>query len=217
MHRWLKALLLPAVLLGTPIVFIRGPLTDWRYWLFFALSAVLVGSQPDVEYSKLGRAQATPEDRSTLLILQIAAYFVFALSFGVYLWQRHTKGPLPCADPISITGAVVATGGMILRVWAIRTLGRWFTAAVTVQEGQELIQHGIYRFIRHPSYTGAILFWSFLPFLLNVPLCVVLAWPVLLYAYAKRIDAEEATLAGKFGQAFETYRSKTRKLFPFVY
>ncbi|MFH1261972.1 MAG: isoprenylcysteine carboxylmethyltransferase family protein [Pseudomonadota bacterium] len=215
--RWLKAVFIPALLLGIPAIFVRTPLIDWRFWLFFVLGVVLIGSQPDLRYAKLGKEQATHEDRSTLLILQVAAYFVCALSYGVYLWDRRLRDSPPCADPFSIVGAILTTGGMIFRVVAIRTLGRWFTAAVVTQDGHQLIQHGVYRNIRHPSYTGAILFWGFLPFLLDVPLCSLVAWPVLLYAYSKRIGAEETALAAKFGEQYATYQSHTKRLFPFIY
>ncbi|MFH1017883.1 MAG: isoprenylcysteine carboxylmethyltransferase family protein [Pseudomonadota bacterium] len=217
MPRWLKAFLMPAVLLGGPALFVPGPFNDWRIWLFFLLAAVLVGSQPNLKYATLGREQATSEDRSTLLILQVCAYGIFATSYGAYLWERHRFGPLPAMSSLSIVGAVVAIGGMALRLIAIRTLGQWFTAAVTVQDSQKLIQHGVYRWIRHPSYTGAVLFWAALPFLLSVPLCAIVAWPLLAFAYSRRISAEEAALTKRFGDDYEEYRRRSWRLFPPVY
>jgi protein-S-isoprenylcysteine O-methyltransferase len=217
MTRWLKALLIPAVLLGGPAFCVAGPFHDWRFWLFYALCVALIRSQPDLKYSKLGKEQRTSEDRSTLLILQIGAYAVFALCFGGYLWQRHTTGPPACCDAVSIAGALVATGGMILRIVAIRTLGKWFTAAVVLQDSQTLIRHGVYRWIRHPSYTGAVLFWGALPFLLDVPLCAIAAWPILAFIYAKRISAEETALRSRFSVEYDAYAAKSWKLLPLVY
>ncbi len=217
MPHWLKAVLMPAVLLGGPALFISGPLHDWRFWLFFVLCVVLIGSQPDLKYSKLGKEQRTSEDRSTLLILQLGAYAVFVLCFGFYLWRLHGIGPMDRFSDVSIVGAIVGAGGMVLRLIAIRTLGRWFTAAVTVQDEQRLVQHGVYRWIRHPSYTGAILFWGALPFLLGVPLCAVVAWPILAFAYSRRISAEESALRQHFGGEYEDYSKRSWKLFPLIY
>ena len=54
--------------------------------------------------------------------------------------------------------AVLALGlfaaGQTLRLAAIRTLGwRWSTRVMTVP-GASPVQHGIYRYIRHPNYLG---------------------------------------------------------------
>jgi methyltransferase len=44
--------------------------------------------------------------------------------------------------------------GQALRLTAIRTLGwRWSTRVMTVP-GEAPVQHGIYRYIRHPNYLG---------------------------------------------------------------
>src|SRR5271165_2441425 len=47
--------------------------------------------------------------------------------------------------------------GMVLRIWSIVHLGKFFTVNVAIQEGQRVIQDGPYRFVRHPSYSGSIL------------------------------------------------------------
>jgi methyltransferase len=48
----------------------------------------------------------------------------------------------------------VFAAGQVLRLTAIRTLGwRWSTRVITVP-GASLVQHGIYRHMRHPNYLG---------------------------------------------------------------
>lgn len=53
------------------------------------------------------------------------------------------------AAGIAVTGA-----GIVLRQWAIRSLGPYFLCRVLVQPGQTVVSSGPYRWVRHPSYTG---------------------------------------------------------------
>lgn len=44
-----------------------------------------------------------------------------------------------------------------MRLYAIRTLGRYFTRDVAVSAGQQVVQSGLYHLIRHPAYSGTFL------------------------------------------------------------
>ena len=46
---------------------------------------------------------------------------------------------------------------MAVRLWAVRTLGRWFTTVVRVAPDQQVVAGGPYRWVRHPSYLGLLL------------------------------------------------------------
>ncbi|KAF9538605.1 hypothetical protein EC957_006411 [Mortierella hygrophila] len=47
--------------------------------------------------------------------------------------------------------------GYALRKWSFVTLDRFFTYQLTIRSGHKLVQSGPYTYLRHPSYTGAIL------------------------------------------------------------
>ncbi|KAG0374988.1 hypothetical protein BGX24_009686, partial [Mortierella sp. AD032] len=59
------------------------------------------------------------------------------------------------------TWQMVATAlcllGYVLRKWSFVTLDRFFTYQLTIRTGHKLVQSGPYTYLRHPSYTGAIL------------------------------------------------------------
>ena len=48
--------------------------------------------------------------------------------------------------------------GVTIRLWARKTLGVYFSASLRTVETHELITHGIYKYVRHPAYTGNFLF-----------------------------------------------------------
>lgn len=44
----------------------------------------------------------------------------------------------------------------VLRVWVLATLGRYFTTKIVSVDNLPLINHGPYRFVRHPNYAVVI-------------------------------------------------------------
>jgi len=54
------------------------------------------------------------------------------------------------------TGCLLAILGSMFRIWAIRSLGRFFTYDVSIRPNHKLYTDGPYGIVRHPAYTGAI-------------------------------------------------------------
>lgn len=116
-----------------------------------------------------------------------------------------------------------------LREWAHRTLGHagpvigtWLSmiglALIVlgwrqIHQATELVMSGIYRFIRHPQYTGIFLFT--LGWLLHWPtITTLLLWPVLMAAYVWLALQEERAMAEKYGDAYLNYAKQTPRFFP---
>jgi protein-S-isoprenylcysteine O-methyltransferase Ste14 len=55
-------------------------------------------------------------------------------------------------------GLVIMVGGVLLRGWSFKTLGEYFTFNVMVSSDQPVVTSGPYRLLRHPSYTGLLMF-----------------------------------------------------------
>jgi protein-S-isoprenylcysteine O-methyltransferase Ste14 len=111
--------------------------------------------------------------------------------------------------------ATLVVGG-VLRVWPMFVLGRRFSGLVALQPDHELVVDGPYRWIRHPSYLGAMLGmlgWA-LVFRSSVGL---IATVIGLIPLVDRIDTEEALLASRFGGRYDDYRGRTWRLVPGLY
>src|SRR5579885_1724080 len=54
-------------------------------------------------------------------------------------------------------GMVLLVLGIALRQYAVRTLGKYFTLTISIQENHQIVEHGPYRWVRHPSYSGILL------------------------------------------------------------
>lgn len=55
-------------------------------------------------------------------------------------------------------GVVRSVLGLLLRWWAIMSLGRFFKVDVTVEKDDEVVPRRPFRVVRHPSYTACLAF-----------------------------------------------------------
>lgn len=112
-------------------------------------------------------------------------------------------------------GLVIAAVGQGMRLRAVHELGTAFTVRVQTAPGQQVVDTGLYRLIRHPSYTGALI--CGLGFTIAYtnwlsPLMVL----VLAGAYVLRIPHEERVLIEGLGAPYRSYLGRTKRLIPFL-
>jgi protein-S-isoprenylcysteine O-methyltransferase Ste14 len=111
--------------------------------------------------------------------------------------------------------ALLVVGGT-LRLAAVFVLGRRFTGLVAIQEGHRLQTTGLYRHVRHPSYTGLLLYVAGYVLLFRCWLGLLLVAAILAILFA-RMNAEEALLESEFGEEYAAHRRRTWRLVPWVY
>jgi protein-S-isoprenylcysteine O-methyltransferase Ste14 len=114
-------------------------------------------------------------------------------------------------------GFVFIIYGLIIRWIAILQLGKSFTVDVAITSSSNLKTDGIYKRIRHPSYSGILLIVvGFSAIMSSLYSFLVLVVPVFI-AINYRINIEEKVLINEFGESYRIYRSETKKLIPFIY
>jgi protein-S-isoprenylcysteine O-methyltransferase len=131
----------------------------------------------------------------------IAPMFDVRANYAVYFW----------------IGIVLIWTGILLRLWSVRTLGRFFAMSLVIQEGHGLVTSGPYRFIRHPSYAAGLITMSGLGISLGNGISLALLVVTALLVYVPRIRAEEKMLRQAFGSAFDEYKQRSWALVPFVW
>ena len=104
--------------------------------------------------------------------------------------------------------------GITFREWAVITLGRYFSRIVEIEPDHRLVTKGPYRWIRHPAYTGMILFDIGVALALGSWIGSFLAAALIGTATLYRISIEEWVLAESFGTEYEKYAHRTWRLFP---
>lgn len=112
---------------------------------------------------------------------------------------------------------VVQFGGIFLSLWAIVTmrLGN-FNIQPEVKPNAHFVNTGPYRLIRNPMYTGLIVFFG-ASVLNSFELTQSIVFLILTLVLILKIRLEEKFLETRFGPAYVNYKSKTYRLFPFLF
>jgi protein-S-isoprenylcysteine O-methyltransferase len=165
--------------------------------------------------TRQGKGDGKSADRGTIYacwILILGSCFT-----GFFLARHLTVLNWPLTLPVICLAVVLLFGGMALRVWAIRHLGRFFTVAVGIQENHRVVDDGPYRLVRHPSYTGSLVALTGVGFLTFNWLGLLLIVACTLLAYALRVAVEEKAMLAQFGAHYAEYVTRTKRLIPWVY
>lgn len=162
------------------------------------------------------RAAPSAQDAGSFRLDNALGWLALVLGLGAWALLRPRQA-LALPPWLAWTGLGLALGGTALRAWAVTTLGRWFSLTIQVVPGQEVVDRGPYRLLRHPSYAGGELA------LLGVGLAAGnwLSPPLLLIpwlvAHAYRIRVEERALLTTLGEPYRAYMARTWRLVPFLW
>jgi protein-S-isoprenylcysteine O-methyltransferase Ste14 len=107
--------------------------------------------------------------------------------------------------------------GIVLREWAVLSLGALFSVVVSIVPNQALVQHGPYRWVRHPAYTGSMLTFVGFALALGAWAAGFVVCVLCLVAFLYRIQVEETVLLEVFGTEYLAYMRHTWRLFPGFY
>lgn len=113
--------------------------------------------------------------------------------------------------------ALILVGGTI-RQYAVWTLDRYFTNKILTQSDQTIIETGPYRWVRHPSYTGAIITFVGISVILANWASIGVMVLCIGCAYGYRINVEEQALREQFEDEYRAYTNRTPyRIFPYVW
>lgn len=154
-------------------------------------------------------------DRSSLKVL----WWVIGGSvwLGIFLGMARIGFLNFYRDEAYVAGIVLICLGLALRWVAIFQLKKHFTVNVSIREDHQLIQKGLYKYIRHPAYSGSLLSFFGLGLALDNWLSLLIIFVPITLAFFYRISIEEAELTKAFGEKYETYKKQSKRLIPGVY
>jgi protein-S-isoprenylcysteine O-methyltransferase Ste14 len=164
---------------------------------------------------RTSRASGQLKDRGSLVLMLPV---IFA-SVWIAFWYGDTHGHtmLGGADWLKTVALVLLAAGLAIRWGAVLTLGLSFSTNVAIHATQKLRRTGLFRWVRHPSYSGMLLiFTSFGIMERNWgSLAIVLVFPIAVLLY--RIHVEEMALREAFGNDYVEYCRVTKRLVPGIY
>lgn len=124
------------------------------------------------------------------------------------------SGPFVPSDPILILTQLFALG---LVGWGGYALQKENTFSIfsELPKNASLVTSGPYEIIRHPMYSGILLF-ALVSIINYTTLFRLLGLLILTLIVLYKVHLEEDYLEGKFGE-YKHYRIKTKKLIPYLY
>lgn len=206
------------LLVGLLLFLPAGTLHYWNGWFFmgilfvpmFAAGIIMLYKNPALLRSRLDAKEKEAEQKTVVLLsglVFIAGFLLCGLSFR-FGWLLLPRWVSVAAGAIFL--AAYTMYGEVLRenTYLSRTIG--------VQEGQKVIDTGLYGLVRHPMYTTTVFLFLAMPLVLGslLSFIVFLAYPLIL---VKRIRNEEDVLEREL-TGYREYKQKVKyRLIPFVW
>lgn len=160
-----------------------------------------------------------PADKYTLILVILFLSNPFFLIASFYERNVLVDIYIPWFNNIGVTviGALLFIISGIFIILGRLQLGKYATGTLGIQEHHELMDRGIYKYVRHPIYGSSIIggFVTFLAY--NSLLTPIFYTLVMFLVLNQRANYEETILLNEFGQTYEKYVRKTKKFIPFVY
>lgn len=133
-----------------------------------------------------------------------------ALRLGPFAWRIA-----PDLAWVAWMGLAITIAGLALAVWARVTMGKNWSAMVTVKKQHELVRRGPYRIVRHPMYSGIIL--AALGTVIVFGRASGLFGLVLVFVgFWLKLRLEEQFMTEEFGAQYIQFKQQVRALIPFV-
>ena len=164
-----------------------------------------------IPYIRRGGAVLNRKDRGSGVFI----FFIIFLSIiTAIIFASANIAMLP--NWFFYPGIIVMILGIIFRQWSIIILGRFFSGTVGTQEGQKVVEKGPYKYVRHPSYTGALLILIGIGLALQSWGAVIILILLFSLAYGYRIHIEEKVLISELGSPYIEYKKRTKRLIPYI-
>ncbi|XP_023759083.1 protein-S-isoprenylcysteine O-methyltransferase B [Lactuca sativa] len=156
----------------------------------------------------------------TLKSLLISQHYIFAMIFSVleYLLELYFFPELKENWWVSNLGLLMVIFGEIIRKLAIITAGRAFTHLIQRhhEDHHRLVTHGVYSIVRHPGYTGFLIWSVGTQIMLCNPVSTVGFSLVVWNFFHRRIPYEEFFLRQFFGVEYDEFAKRVPSGIPFV-
>ena len=100
--------------------------------------------------------------------------------------------------------------------WVLHSLGRNVSETVLTKQEHHLVDHGPYRWVRHPLYATGLVLFTALGLMQGNWFVLFMALVVAMLLWLVVIPAEEKALVAKFGAPYRRYMGRTGRLLPRV-
>ena len=176
----------------------------------FLVGIVLLAKNPELLRKRMNAKEKESEQKAVVALSGL----LFLISFVTagFNW-RFAWCMLP--DWVVWTAAAVFILSYILYAEVLRE-NEYLSRTIEVQDGQKVIDTGLYGVVRHPMYMATVIMFLSMPLVLGSPISFIIMLgyiPVI----AKRIRNEEKVLAAGL-HGYKEYQARIKyKVIPFIW
>ena len=210
--------LLGVVLVGLLIFLPAGTLLFPNGWLFmgilfvpmFFAGIVMMFKNPALLEKRL---QAKEKQKEQDLVVKLSGLMFLAGFIVAGLGVRFDWYRLPTG--VTVGAAAVFLIAYLLYAEVLRE-NTYLSRTIEVQEGQKVVDTGLYGIVRHPMYSVTLLLFLSMPIVLGslYSALIFLAYPFII---GKRIKNEEALLSNELDGYSEYMKKVKYRLIPFIW
>ena len=209
---------LGVILVGVLVFWPAGTLAFYNGWLFMAVlfipmfgaGIVMMFKNPELLQKRLNAKEKRGEQALVVKLsglMFLAGFVVAGLNFR-FDWYMVPQG-------VSVGATVVFLIAYLLYAEVLRE-NTYLSRTIEVQEGQKVIDTGLYGIVRHPMYSVTLFLFLAMPFVLGsvYSFVIFLAYPFII---AARIRNEEQLLEQELA-GYKEYKQKVKyRMIPFVW
>lgn len=192
----------------------------WAVLIFIALYSIALIFVPF--YKKMDRKPRT----AFIAFVCAFAIEMFGVPFSMYIISWFIGKNLPegvlwghtLINEIGYLGMYINIAFIIVAAFLI--VNGWYNIYHKYwnkEKGKgKIVNTGVYKYIRHPQYTGFFLLtlgmifeWATLP--------TIIMWPIIFRMYYGLAKKEEQDMVEEFGEEYIEYMSKTKRFIPFIF
>ena len=206
------------LLLGLLIFMPAGSFAYWQGWLLMGVlfvpmliaGIVMVAKNPDLLRKRLNAKENESEQKTVVALsglLFIISFVTAGLNWRLNWWI------LP--DWTVWTAATLFILSYLLYAEVLRE-NEYLSRTIEVQDGQKVIDTGLYGIVRHPMYMATVIMFLSMPLVLGSPISFIIMLgyiPVI----AKRIRNEEIVLSEGLDGYKEYMKRVKYKVIPFIW
>jgi protein-S-isoprenylcysteine O-methyltransferase Ste14 len=185
----------------------------WPHAVVFWMVFVWVFA-PEFRVTGRTRSLARTQDAGSLWVIMVIQCLAMGAAFSIAFVFRF--GVLPRQQLWFWLGLATMIEGSLLRRHCFRMLGSSFTGVVVVREDQTIVDRGAYRWVRHPSYTAAVLVFAGMAVALGNWISIVVMLIAIPPTYAYRVRVEERALVQTLGDPYRAYMQRTKRFIPMI-
>lgn len=178
--------------------------------LLFTVSGIII----NLRGKKTNEIITLEDDNKTLFLFRLIIPLSIVISLTCYF---SGIGSIKYNTLFIYAGYFLVLAGFIIRWISFLSLGPWFSVSVCIQKDQKLKTNGLYKKVRHPSYTGLIIYYWGLGLIMQnwISILVLVIFPFIVVFI--RIKQEEKVMINHFSHNYQEYKKNTSRLFPYLY